>query len=408
MVIRAPTGWSSLRDSEMAQAGTDLDFDTVLRDASAQAAGESFSNEFYLPLVRRLLDGLEHEAKLNANGRVIQRTRIVGQLATNLRFEAYWRQYPEIALEKIEAPIVIVGLGRTGSTLLQRLLAADPRAYAPLWWEGRFPVPFAGESIDNPEQRIKAALAEVEMMYATVPNLESIHPLDALQADEEILLLEQSFYSDTPESFAKVLEFGRWRQALDQTPGYAHMKRMLQFLQWQKRKRGIVAVRWILKSPQHIHNCDVILKVFPGAKIVQTHRDPLETIPSWASLCYSLWQQNSDVADPVVCGQYWNEKMARGIRRCMQVRDAGNSDRFLDVDYRDTARDALGVARRICDFVGWEHTPAARAAQSRWLEANRRDLRPPHVYDPAIFGFTEERLKADYREYRDRFVLASC
>lgn len=388
----------------MTTAATDLDYDAILRDAQVRAGVGSFSNEFYLPVLRRLLEGFEKESNLNEAGRSIQRERIVGLLATNLRFESYWAQYPEIAREQIVDPIVIVGFGRTGSTLLQRLLAADPRAHAPLWWEGRFPVPFAGESIENPEQRIRTAQAEVRMMYETVPGLESIHPLDAMQADEEILLLEQSFYSDSPESFAKLLEFGPWRESLDQTPGYAYMKRLLQFLQWQKRKRGIVAERWILKSPQHIHNCDVVFSVFPGARIVQTHRDPLETIPSWASLCYSLWQQNSDTADPRVCGAYWDAKMARGIERCMRVRDAGNAERFLDVDYRDTARDPLGVAARICEFVGWEHTKAAREAQTRWLAANRRELRPPHEYSMETFGYTEEGLKARYREYRERFV----
>lgn len=388
----------------MAEAAIDLDYDSILCDARARAGVGSFSDEFYLPVLRRLLAGFEEESDLNAAGRAIQRERIVGLLATNLRFEDYWKRHPEIADERIDAPIVIVGFGRTGSTLLQRLLAADPRAIAPLWWEGRFPVPFAGEAIERPEQRIAAAKAEVEMMYATVPGLESIHPLDAMQPDEEILLLEQSFYSDSPESFARLLEFGPWREALDQTPGYVYMKRLLQFLQWQKRRRGIVGERWILKSPQHIHNCDVVLSVFPGARIVQTHRDPVETIPSWASLCYSLWQQNSDSADPVVCGAYWDAKMARGIERCMRVRDAGNADRFFDVDYRDTARDPLGVAARICEFVGWEHGPAAREAQSRWLAANRRELRPPHEYSPETFGYSEAGLKARYREYRERFV----
>jgi Sulfotransferase family len=388
----------------MGDTAVDLDYETILADARARAGVGEFGDAFYLPVLRRLLEGFEKESNLNAAGRAIQRERIVGLLATNLRFESYWRQYPEIAEEKIEAPIVIVGFGRTGSTLLQRLLAADPRAHAPLWWEGRFPVPFAGETIENPEERIRTARAEVEMMYATVPGLESIHPLDAMQADEEILLLEQSFYSDSPESFARLEQFGPWRESLDQTPGYAYMKRLLQFLQWQKRKRGIVAERWILKSPQHIHNCDVVLRVFPGAKIVQTHRDPVETIPSWASLCYSLWQQNSDTADPVVCGRYWDLKMARGIEKCMRVRDAGNADRFFDVDYRDTGRDPLGVAEQICAFAGWEYTPAARAAQARWLEANRRDLRPPHEYAPETFGYTKAGLEARYREYRARFI----
>ena len=388
----------------MADAKIDLDYDAILRDARERAGVGEFGDQFYLDLLRRLLIGFEAESNLNDAGRAIQRERMVGLLATNLRFESYWKQYPEIADERIDDPIVIVGFGRTGSTMLQRLLAADPRAHAPLWWEGRFPVPFAGEAIEKPEQRIQAALAEVEMMYATVPGLESIHPLDALQADEEILLLEQSFYSHSPESFAKLTDFGLWLEAQDATPGYAYLKQLLQFLQWQRRKRGIVAERWILKSPQHIHSCDVVLKVFPGAKIVQTHRDPVETIPSWASLCYSLWQQNSAVADPVVCGRYWDEKMARGIRRCMTFRDAGHADKFCDVDYRDMARDPLGVAARICEFVGWEHTQEAREAQTRWLTANRRDLRPPHEYSLETFGYTEASLKARYREYRERFV----
>jgi hypothetical protein len=388
----------------MGEAAVDLDLDAIVRDATGRAGLDDFGSLSFREPLRRLLAAFEEEGRLNATGRAIQRERIVNILVTNLRFEDHWKRFPEIADEEIHDPLVIIGFGRTGTTLLQRLLAADPRVHAASWWETRFPVPFPGEAIESPDERIATARAEVEMMYETVPNLESIHPLDAMQADEEIMLLEQSFYSSTPESFAHIPRFAAWLDAQDQTPGYAYLKRLLQFLQWQKRKRGISAEKWVLKSPHHIHYCDVLLQVFPDAHIVQTHRDPLEVMPSWASLGYSLWQQNSDEADPSTCGAYWSARWAESMQRCMRVRDAGNEERFLDVDFLDTDRDPFAVLKRIYDFIGWQQTEEARAAQEEWMKENRRTTRPPHEYTLEMFGYTEEALRETYREYRERFI----
>jgi hypothetical protein len=244
-------------------------------------------------------------------------------------------------------------------------------------------------------------------MYRTIPDLESMHPVDALQADEEILLLEQSFFSSTPEAFARLPRFAAWLDAQDQTPGYAYLKRLLQFLQWQKRRRGIQAERWLLKSPHHIHYTDVLLRVFPDARIVQTHRDPLQVIPSWASLNYGLWQQGADGPDPVECGRHWSDKMARGMTRCMRVRDAGHADRFLDLDYREIASRPFDALRRVYDFIGWELTPQVRTATEAWLAHNSREQRPAHDYALETFGFTEAGLRAQYREYIERFIPPS-
>ena len=388
----------------MSERATDLDLDRILSDACERASLEDFGADWFREPLQRLLRGFDEEANLNAMGRAIQRERIVAILVTRLQLEDYWRRYPEIEEEVINEPVVIIGFGRTGTTLLQRLLAADERFYATMWWEARFPVPFPGEAIENPKFRIQAALDEVKMMYETVPDLESIHPMDAMQADEEILLLEQSFFSSTPEATAKLTNFARWLDAQDQTPGYEYLKRLLQFLQWQKRKRGVSAERWILKSPHHIHYTDVLLNVFPDTKIVQTHRDPVEVMPSWASLNYSLWQQNSDDPDPIECGEHWNEKMATGMTRCMAVRDRGNEGRFLDIDFRETARDPLSVAQKVYDFIGWPFTGTARASLERWLAENGREKRPPHDYTLEMFGFSEAGLKEKYLEYRRRFI----
>lgn len=388
----------------MATTSSDLTYDAVLDEARARTGLDDFGDDSFREPLRRLLRGLEQEARLNDLGRSLQHERIVGFLVNRLRFEQIWHAHPDIAQEQIAPPLVIIGLGRTGTTLLQRLLAVDGRFYAPLWWETRFPIPFPDETPDNPEQRISAALAEVRTMYDTVPNLEAIHPLDALQADEDILLLEQSFYSTTPESFARLPAFGQWLDAQDQSAGYRYLRRLLQYLQWQKRQRGVHAQRWLLKTPHHVHYTDVLLDVFPGAQIIQAHRDPVTVVPSWASLMYALWQQNSDAADPVEAGRYWSDKMATGLQRCMQVRDNGNEHRWLDVHYNDTASDPLAVLQRIYRFIGWTFGPEQQQAAASWLADNARADRPPHDYTLEMFGFTEQRIREQYRDYIARFI----
>ncbi|MAG33760.1 MAG: sulfotransferase [Deltaproteobacteria bacterium] len=387
------------------EASFDLDFERIVAEAQSRAGLTDFGSDTFREPLRRLLIALAEEADLSELGRSIQRERIISILVTNLQFEDYWKKYPEIAEERIAEPVVIVGLGRTGTTLLQRLLAADRRFYSTLWWEARFPVPLPHEEIDNPELRIRTAKAEVQQMYETVPNLGAIHPLDAMQADEEILLLEQSFYSSTPESAANIPKFAAWLDAQDQTPGYVYLRRLLQFIQWQKRRRGVTGERWVLKTPHHIHYSDVLLSVFPDAKIIQTHRDPAVVIPSWASMNYALWQQNSDSADALAAGRHWNDKMAMGMLRCIDVRDAAPPGTFLDVHFEDTARDPLGVAARIYDFIGWTLDEEARGAMKKWLGENAREDRPPHEYSLEMFGFTERGLEEKYAKYRERFII---
>lgn len=388
----------------MAVTTPDLDYDALLAEASARTGLQDFGDDSFRQPLQRLLLGLNGEANLNALGRGLQYDRLLGFLTNRLRFEQLWQSHPEIAEEEIAPPVVIIGLGRSGTTLLQRLLATDHRFHAPLWWETRFPIPFEGEALQDPRERIDTALAEVRMMYETVPNLDAIHPLDALQADEDILLLEQSFYSTTPESFAHLPAFGQWLDTQDQSPGYHYLKRLLQCLQWQKRQRGLQARRWLLKTPHHIHYTDTLLEVFPGAQIIQAHRDPVTVVPSWASLVYALWQQNSDTADPLEAGRYWSEKLATGLNRCVQVRDVSGERTWLDVHYRDTASDPLAVLQRIYAFLEWEFGEEHRAAADSWLKANAREDRPPHHYTLEQFGFTEDGIRDQYRDYIERFI----
>src|SRR6185369_8588469 len=153
--------------------------------------------------------------------------------------------------EKIRAPIVIVGLPRTGTTLLHRTIASDARMHAARWWECRHPAPL-GDDTPSDDPRVARAEAEVRAMLEAVPALASMHPLEARAPDEEILLLEHSFYSTTPEGTANVASYGAWLARQDQRPAYRYLRRLLQLIQWQKRRAGIRAERWVLKTPHHL------------------------------------------------------------------------------------------------------------------------------------------------------------
>ena len=383
-----------------------LQVDAVTAAARAVDGLEDFGDDSHLEPLQQLLWSLEHEAELNAVGRQVMFQRMVDILATRLRVQAWLKRYPEILQEEIVAPLVIVGLPRTGTTMLHRTIAADHRMYEPLWYEVRYPAPqLDWDFTAGGDRRIADARAEMQAMVEANPELLSIHPMDAMGPDEDIMLLEQSFYSYNPQAFANVPSYDNWLARQDHSAGYAYFRILLQFLQWQKRRSGQQGERWTLKAPHHLHFMDLVFKTFPDARVVQSHRDPVETIPSLASLTAGLWVIYSDAADPVEVGRQWAEKFAAGMRRTMAVREQLGEAPFLDLWFKDTVNQPLQEIRKVYEFLGMELTPEASAEMARWQEFNRRELRPPHEYTLAQFGFTEEGLKEQFSAYRERFIL---
>ncbi|CAH0991401.1 hypothetical protein SIN8267_01505 [Sinobacterium norvegicum] len=385
-----------------------LDFDSIIAEAKSATALTNFGDTRFEQPLRVLLHALDTEAKLNEMGRMGQRARIVDILIGRLRAEEYIRRYPEILDEQIEAPVVIVGLPRTGTTMLHRTMACDDRFYAPLWYETRYPAPDLDWdfSLEN-DARINRAEQEVAAMLAASPDLAAIHPLEACGADEELMLLEQSFFSTTPEAFCYIPSYGQWLSEADNTPGYEYLKRQLQFLQWQKNRSGAGAraQRWLLKTPHHLHQMKTLLSVFPDAKIVQTHRDPVQTIPSICSFHHALWIMASDQVDDHLVAEQWSTKFAAGMRHTMDVRDDA-PEVFLDLWFEQTTIDAEGCAKQIYDFVGMEATEQALEAMAQWRQDNRREDRAAHHYTLAQFGLTEEGLRQQFADYRRRFIEA--
>ena len=379
----------------------------LLAEARDRAGLADFGDESFLVALRVLLGSLDREANLNAVGRGTQHARIVDSLVTRLMSEDFIRRHPEILDEDLGEPVVIVGLARTGTTRLHRLLGSGPAFEVARWWEVRYPAPFPGSDWRRDDPRVAAAHAEVKATLEAVPVLASIHPWDAEGADEEVMLVEHSFMSWVPESGAHVPGYSAWLDGQDFVPVYRHLERLLKFIQWQKQQAGRRGGRrWILKAPFHLGFIDELFAVFPGARVIQTHRDPVETIPSTASFFRALHELNTDQVDAKAVGEVVRRRFGGGLHHCMRARDRYAPERFLDVDYRDANRDALAEARRVYEWLGEPLTDEALQAMQRWLAENAREKRAPHDYTLEEFGFTRKSLEEEFAEYRERFVLS--
>ncbi|VVM39214.1 sulfotransferase family protein [Pseudomonas fluorescens] len=385
----------------------DFTLDALLAEASASAGGlDDFGPDDFRQGLLILADALKNEACLSSSGRELLREKLLGQLVNRLVMEDHLRRHPDILEQPIDDPLVIVGLPRTGTTLLQRTLAVDPQFSKAQWWETRYPAPLPGETLEQPLKRIARARAEVAGMIEFLPQLLAIHPLDAEQPDEEFMLMEHSFLC-AMDSYVNVPSYTAWLDAQDQTQVYQYLKRTLQFLQWQQTRRGIEpGRRWLLKSPQHLHTLELLFEVFPKAQVILTHREPAKTIPSLASFIHTLWLLYSDKADAEAVGEQWNRRMARALRHAMAVRERMPAGRFLDVHFEDTVAEPQAVVERIYHFAGLELPPQTRSAMAQWLQANGREKRAVHHYSPDQFGLSEAILQRDYAEYRARHIHA--
>lgn len=380
-----------------------LDSKSLLAAAIDAEGFEDFGDESFRAPFEVLVKDLNEKAELNVVGRFMQYQRIMNSLRNRLRMEAWIKKYPEILQEELLPPTVIVGLTRTGTTMLHRILASDSRFYAPLWYEVRNPAPYMDWDLNKKDQRISEAEAEVAQMLAANPEIASIHPMDPVGADEEILLLEHSFYSYVPSSFAHAPNYGEFVASADNTPAYEYLKKQLQFLQWQKKRRGETAERWLLKAPHHLHFMEILLKVFPTIQVIATHRDPVVTIPSTASFYYNLWILGNDKADKLVVAEEVADVFARGVKHTMKARE-GNEHRFFDVWFKDTVSKPFEVIQQMYDFIGMDLTAEAKAAMEQHRDENQRGDRPSHEYTLEEYGYTEEGIRTQYAEYCERFI----
>jgi len=377
----------------------DLTLPSLTQLAETEALGSLDLTSYESEILSRLLEALNSTGTLNSAGIGFHHQRLVDILKNRIAIEHWFARYPEINEEYISDPIVVVGLPRTGTTLLHRTIAADSRLLAPLWYEVRNPVPLSERFVDS-DARIPKAEAEVAAILSASPELAAIHPMDATAPDEEIMLLEHSFMSTVPECYAYLPDFGNWLYKQDQTPGYIYLYRLLQFLQWQKRQRGLTGTRWLLKTPHHLHYPHALAKVFPQAKVVQTHRHPLDVIPSYGSMMCALAAPFTNHLDRAAMTAHWAHKWQCGLNTTLTARtDEGIALEYLDLAFTDLLADPKGQIERVYKFIDEDLTERALEEMASWQELNTRESRPEHHYTLGEFGLSEGLINEQFSAY---------
>ena len=381
---------------------TPLDEASLIAAARRESGLQEFVDESFREPLRRLLVSLNEEAELHPLGRMLLRQSLVRALVNRLRLEDLCGRHPEIPEQPVREPVFILGLQRTGTTLLHRLLTCEPALRPLLSWEALNPAPFPGvvtPGARDPRMRL-AELAERGLRYLA-PEFFAIHPVEAHAPEEDVLLLDLSFMSPTADATLRVPRYSAWLRDTDQRPAYRYLRRVIQLLLWQRPGR------WLGKTPHHLENLDVLLDVFPDAKIIQTHRDPVRVVASFASMMAHGRAIFSAHVDPREVGAQLAEKAVRAVTHASSVRERAAAGSFHDVAYADLLADPLEEIRRIYDFLGLPLAPATEASMQGWIAANPQNRRGVHRYQLEDFGLDRQQLAPRFEPYRTRFGVAA-
>jgi len=378
----------------------DLSVDKLIASARRKTGLHDFGDEWFREPLGVLVDSLNREARLTPMGKLIQRGQLTRALITRLRAEALFRAHPEILERELGEVVVIAGLQRTGTTMLHRLLSADPQIRALISWEALSPVPGPGEQPGVPKGRIRNGKIAERGLAFLAPQFFAIHPVEHDSPEEDVLLLDCSFMSQSPEAMLHVPSYAEWLESQDHTPAYEYLRKLMQLLLWQRP-----AKHWVLKSPHHMEYLDTLLQVFPEAHIVQTHRDPRKTMASFCSMVAHGQGVFSDEVDAHEVARHWVRKVRRLMELSIAVREKLGEDRFLDVSYYDLLEDPMAELDRVYAFAGIERNDAAHQAAMTTRKRNVQHKYGRHRYDLADFGLSLESIEDEFGFYRERYGI---
>lgn len=382
----------------------DLHPDALLSEASERAGGlHDLGEGPYLDGLNRLVDSLENEARLTPIGRVIGRERILGHTVSRLQYVDDRKRFPEIAAQKIEKPVFIVGLPRTGTTILHDILAQDPATRAPMTWEVMFPSPPPETATFETDPRIERCAATFPDVFDAIPGFKAMHPMGAQLTQECVSMMGETMCTPLFHNQFRVPTYQDWvDDEADLSHVYAFHRKQLQHL--QSRHAG---ERWILKTGAHMWGLAHLLETYPDARVVFTHRDPVESMTSYASLTTLVRTMGSDDVDRKEIAADWTRRLQKVVNRTLRVRSAREypEARFLDVLFKDFVEDQFAVVREIYDVFEMPMTDVAEERLRGFIEDNPKGKHGVHAYTPEEYGVVPEQVHASFAEYIERFDL---
>ena len=385
-------------------SGAQLSVEALMQQAREATGLEDFGDEWFLAPLTKLVEEVNASAGLVAP-EAGAGMRIQSALMDRLQLEQYFKTNPEATDENIEPACAIVGLPRTGSTVMHRLLASAPDLTSFWWWETAFPFPFPDEVPQDPAPRIAMAHQVVDQLLTEWPDFESIDPMEAEAVAEEVILLDRTFLSSTYDSMMPVPDYGFWQAEQDHAPAYRDLHRFMQVLQHQRARRGEPRRKWVLKTPHHVlGGLDGLLAVWPDVPLVMTHRNVAQVLPSYCSMCASLSVGASTTYEKGSQGAYWSRRFAEGLERFEQRRATLPESQVVDVRYEDCVSDPVGTAGRVMQAIGLDFTSEDRAAMEQCMADNAREKRPKHKYTAEEFGLSPQGIAQEFAGYHARYL----
>ena len=381
-----------------------LDPQVLLREATDRSGGltDLGDGPFVEPL-DRFTDSIEKEASLNPVGRMIAKERILGHAVNRLHYVNDRKRFPEIAKQEIVRPVVIVGLPRTGTTILHDILAQDPANRAPMTWEVTFPSPPPETATFETDPRIETCEAMFPDIDARQPGFKAIHPMGARLSQECIVMWGEAMCTPLFHNQFRVPSYQDWvDQVADFRPVYDFHRKQLQHL--QSRHAG---ERWVLKTGGHMWALEKMLETYPDARVVFTHRDPVDSVTSFASLTTIVRGVGSDQVDPAEIATDWTARLQSVVMRALDVRATKEfpDARFYDMRFSDFVVDQFEVVKTIYEALEIPMTDEGAARMRGFIDDNPKGKHGEHRYTPEEYGVEPDVVREDFRRYIEHFDL---
>ena len=378
----------------------ELTSDAVCAAAIAEVGLDDFGDDRFREPLEVLLGALRDEADLSPFGRLAANGLVHQLLVNRLLIEDLVARHPEIHELRVERPIVIAGLPRTGTTHPHNLISSYRSLRSLPYWEAIQPLlaPSEQPGPGEPDPRLARTEAALQTVNDAMPYFKRMHEMTASHAHEEIQLLAIDFSSMLFETTAQMPTWRDWWRATDQTPAYEYLKTILKVLQWT---RG--GTRWVLKSPQHLEQFRPLLATFPDATVVVTHRDPVAVTASVATMLAYTARNHTDRVDTDATGRYWADRVEDLLGACVRDREALPADQSIDVVFHEFMADDVAMVERIYAVAGQPLTDEARAAMERFMVEHPRGRHGRVRYDLAQFGLDADERRETLSFYAERF-----
>ena len=386
----------------------DFSEEAILDEARRRTGLSDFGVDGFRIRLKVLREEWDADPDITALSRISLYGYLVRYASNRLLIRDTLKRHPEIHDEKIDKPIIVAGLPRSGTTHLVNLLAADGRFYSLPLWESYEPVPLPDEMLlpDGTDPRRQRCAEAWEAMKQTAPMMAAMHPMEPEHIHEELELMGPDFAS---YNFEWLSLSPRWRDyyyATDQTPHYEYMKTVLKLLQWRRRQAGQPNKRWVLKCPQHMEQLPVVHRIFPDATVVITHRDPVAVIQSIVTMqAYSQRINRRRVTIDYLI-EYWADRVEHLLRACVRDRDCLPAERSFDSPFDRFMADEMGTINLVYAKASLELTPSALTQLYNYASGHPRGKEGKIIYDlERDFGVNPAELRRRFAFYFDYFPV---